>query len=286
MDPIITLTTDFGLQDEYVGVVKGVLLSRAPHARLVDICHQVEPGDIRQAAFLLRAAFPYFPAGTIHMAVVDPGVGTARKLLALQAGGHIFLAPDNGLLTPFFSTAPETTAVYLDCPELYLQPAGTTFHGRDILAPAAAALACGIPLAGLGRKANRDCLEKLAWPTLQIDPIHGTIIGSVLHVDRFGNLTTDIHQRDIAGLTQNPASVQIFYKERHIRGLSTAYGEFPPGAALALIGSRGCLEVAINRDNAARLLGGAVGDPVRVEISGREAAKDFSGLQTNNQQLR
>jgi len=285
MDPIITLTTDFGLLDEYAGVMKGVLLGRAPHARLVDLCHDVEPGNVARAAFLLQSAVPYFPAGTIHLAVVDPGVGTARNLLAMQAGGHIFLAPDNGLLTPFFSLDPGATAIYLDCPELYLHPVGTTFHGRDILAPVAAALACGVPLAGLGKVANRGCLEKLAGAALQIDRIHGTIIGSVLHTDRFGNLTTDIHQRDIAGLTQDPAAVQIFYKEKHIRGLSMAYGEHPPGAALALIGSRGRLELAVNRDNAARLLGGAVGDPVRVQTTGKKGTQDFSGLQTDSQQL-
>lgn len=264
MDPIITLTTDFGLLDEYAGVMKGVLLGRAPHARLVDICHSVEPGNVRQAAFLLRSAAPWFPAATIHLAVVDPGVGTGRRLLALKAGEHFFLAPDNGLLSPFFSADPDATAIYLDCPELYLRPTGTTFHGRDILAPAAAALACGTPLADLGRKAAVERLEKLSWPSLQIDPIHGTIIGSLLHLDHFGNLTTDIHQRDLAALTNDPASIRIFYKDKHISGLSTAYGEQAPGEMLALIGSRGLLELAANRDSAARLLGAAVGDPVRV----------------------
>jgi S-adenosyl-L-methionine hydrolase (adenosine-forming) len=263
MAPIITLTTDFGLQDEYVGVLKGVLLGRAPQASLVDLCHLVEPGDVAQAAFLLKAALPYFPAGTIHLAVVDPGVGTARRLLALRARDHLFVAPDNGLLTPFLDED-NTTTVVLSCPQLCLQPLSSTFHGRDILAPAAAALASGADLASLGRKTAGQDLVRLAWAKLQIDPIHGTISGSVLHIDRFGNLTTDIHRRDLAGLPGEPTAVRIVLKGTEIRGLATTYGERAAGTALALIGSRGFLEVAVNRGNAALLLGAVPGDPVLV----------------------
>lgn len=265
MAPIITLTTDFGLRDEYVGILKGVLLGLAPQARLVDLCHTVEPQNIRQAAMLLHAAAPYFPAATIHLVVVDPGVGTARDLLALHAAGQFFVAPDNGVLTPFLTATASPCAVRLDCPELYLSPLSTTFHGRDILAPVAAALANSTPLSRLGREVERNSLEKLDWPKLHIDPIHGKINGSVLHIDHFGNLITDIRQSDLDGLTRDPDAVHILYKEKHIRGLSTAYGDHGPGELLALTGSRGCLELAANRGNAASLLGAAIGDPVRVE---------------------
>ncbi len=264
MPPIITLTTDFGLQDEYVGVTKGVMAGLAPQARLIDLCHNIRAQDIRQGAFILQAAAPYFPKETIHLAIVDPGVGANRQLLAVRAMGQVFLGPDNGILTPFLHDQLFEEAICIDCPQLYLAPLSATFHGRDILAPVAAALANGAGLSRLGTRALKENLIKLASPTLQIDRIHGNIAGSVIHIDHFGNLTTNIHQGDLAGLTADPASLQIFHKKQQVTGLASAYATVPDGQVLALIGSRGYLELAVTRGNAVRILGAEVDDPVRV----------------------
>jgi hypothetical protein len=262
--PIITLTTDFGLEDEYVGVTKGVILGLAPQVQIIDLCHTIRPRDIRQASFILQAAAPFFPKETIHLAVVDPGVGTNRQLLAVRAMGQVFLGPDNGILTPFLQDQLFEEAIFLDCPHLYRRPLSATFHGRDILAPVAAALTNGAGLSRLGPPALKENLIKLASPTLQIDRIHGNIAGSVIHIDHFGNLTTNIHQRDLAGLTADPASIQIFHKQQQVTGLASSYASLPNGRVLALIGSRGYLELAASNGNAALLLRAAVDDPVRV----------------------
>jgi len=264
MPATITLTTDFGLEDEYVGVLKGVILGLAPQARLVDLCHTIRPQDIRQAAFILQAAAPYFPKGTIHLAIVDPGVGTDRQLLAVRAMDQFFLGPDNGILSPFLHDPLFAEAIYINCPERYLAPLSATFHGRDILAPIAVALANGVGLSHLGARSFKENLIKLASPALQIDRIHGNIAGSVIHIDHFGNLTTNIHQRDLAGLTADPASIQIFHKQQQVTGLTSAYAAGPSGQVQALIGSRGYLELAVTNGNAARILEAGVDDPVRV----------------------
>lgn len=264
MPPTISLTTDFGLQDEYVGVVKGVLATLAPQAQVIDLCHTIQPQNIRQGAFILQAATPYFPAGTIHLAVVDPGVGTRRKLLIVQASGHYFVAPDNGLLTYFLAEPRFQSAIFIDCPDLYLQPLSATFHGRDILAPVAAALANGAALSSLGVPALKENLTKLVSPALQIDRIRGNMAWSVIHIDRFGNLTTNIHQRDLAVLADDPTSIQIFHKNQQVPGLASAYASRADNQVLALIGSRGYLELAAAKGNAAEILGAEVGDPVQV----------------------
>ena len=264
MRPIITLTTDFGLEDEYAGVLKGVILGLAPQAHLIDLCHTIRAQDIRQAAFILQASAPYFPKGTIHLAVVDPGVGTNRQLLGVRAMGQIFLGPDNGILSAFLHDPLFEDAFVLDCPERYLSPLSNTFHGRDMLAPIAAALANGVELSSLGPQALKEKLTKLASPTLQIDRIHGNIAGSVIHIDHFGNLTTNIHQRDLAGLTTDPTSIQIFHKQQQVTGLASTYATVADGQALALIGSRGYLELAVVNGNAAQVFGAEVDDPVRV----------------------
>ena len=264
MPPIITLTTDFGLEDEYAGVIHGVLTTLAPQAHLIDLCHHIRPQDIRQGAFILQAAAPYFPKETIHLAIVDPGVGTPRHLLAVRAMGQIFLGPDNGILTPFLHDQLFEEAIFIDCPQLYLAPLSATFHGRDILAPVGAALANGAGLSSLGIPAFKENLTKLVSPTLHIDRIHGTIAGAVIHIDHFGNLTTNIHQRDLAGLAADPASLQIVHGKQQVTGLTSAYASLPDGQVLALIGSRGYLELAVAKGNAALILGTEVDDPVWV----------------------
>ena len=266
LSPIITLTTDFGHADEYVGVLKGVVLSRSPQARLVDLCHTIPPQDVAQAALLLGAAAPFFPPGTIHLAVVDPGVGTSRRLIATRANGQMLVGPDNGIFSAFLTAFPIEEVVVIDCPQHYLSPVSATFHGRDILAPVAAALANGIPLATIGPRVVPETLVKVIQPELQIDSIHGNMTGAIIHQDHFGNLTTNIHQRDITRLGANPASLRVFLGSHRIDGLSTTYGTSRPGALLALIGSRGFLELAQCMGNAAQFTGAAVGDRVGLVI--------------------
>jgi S-adenosylmethionine hydrolase len=269
MPPIITLTTDFGLTDEYVGVMKGVILGRAPAATLVDICHNIEAQDVEQAAFIIQAATPYFPPNTIHLVVVDPGVGTDRPLIALRAMDQYFVAPDNGVLTPFFRNDFFKEAIYIDCPQFYLTPPSNTFHGRDILAPVASALANNISFQDLGKPTIKQELKKLSLPELQIDVIHGTISGEVIQTDHFGNLTTNIHQRDIDRLSTNQANIEIFIRQKKISGLTSTYGTRLHGNVHGLIGSRGFLEIAAPQGNAAQLLNVEKNEPIQVAKKGK-----------------
>ena len=264
MPPIITLTTDFGLSDEYVGVMKGVILVRTPTATLVDICHNIKAQDIKQAAFTIEAAARYFPAETIHLVVVDPEVGTDRHILALQAMGQYFVAPDNGVLTPFLTDDLFEEAIYIDCPQFYLTSLSNTFHGRDIMAPVAAALANNISFQDLGKPVIKQELKKLSPLELQIEPIHGNISGVVIQIDHFGNLTTNIHQRDIDRLSLKSADIEIFIKQKKIVGLASAYGTNPSGSIRGVIGSRGFLEIAAPQQDAAKLLNAQINDQVQV----------------------
>ena len=242
---LITLLTDFGLADSYVAEVKGVLLSRAPSAILVDVTHQVPPGDVRAGQFLLARAWHRFPAGTVHLAVVDPGVGTARRALAAAAGGHLFVAPDNGLLS------------FLERPKFVSLPvaadAAPTFHGRDVFAPAAAALAAGARLEDLGSSVSDATHAPL--PTPHHD---GTaVMGEVLYVDRFGTLISNI-----AGTDVEPG-VRIRIAGTDVGALRRTFGDAERGTLVALVGSGGTLEVAVRDGSAARLLGVGVGAEVR-----------------------
>lgn len=264
MASIITLTTDFGLADEYVAVMKGVILARTPAARLVDISHQIRPQDVAQAAFTLAAAVPYFPEGSVHLAVVDPGVGSSRRIVALRAMNRFFVGPDNGIFSPFLVDDHFEACVVVDCPSFYCEPVSNTFHGRDIMAPVAAALARGIPLADIGPTVFKADLKKLVSSQLQIDPISGNITGAVVQIDQFGNLTTNIHQRDIARLTNQPDKIKLFIKTTTISGLADCYEDAEDRGLIALIGSRGFLEIAANRGNAAAMLAVAIHEPVQV----------------------
>ncbi len=262
--PVITLTTDFGLQDEYVGVMKGVILNRCPTATVIDLTHEIRPQDVQHGAFILEAAVPYFPRGTIHVVVVDPGVGTERDLLLLRGQDQFFLGPDNGVLSSFLDQNTAGDAYLIDCPEHYLSPVSNTFHGRDILAPVAAALANGVSPQKLGNKVIKTNLKKLAPSQLQIDSIHGNITGLVCRVDHFGNLTTNIQQKDVAQLGVLPEDLLIEIAGQQITGLAQTYGDSAPGTLTALFGSRHYLEVAIPQGNASDVLQTKVGDPVTV----------------------
>lgn len=268
MERLITLTTDFGLADEYAGVMKGVILSRFPTARIVDLTHQVPPQDLRRTAYLIEAARPYFPAGTLHVLVVDPGVGTARRLVLVAAAGQLFLAPDNGILTLPVQAGFES-AYEVECRELYLETVSTTFHGRDILAPVAAELAKGMDPATVGRSLTSDELVVLPLTSAVIDPTGPTVAGEVVSVDHFGNLLTNISHEDIrkAGGPPVPSGMLIRVRKADIVGVAASYGTAAAGELLALFNSRGLLEIAVNQGSAAGRLGVGSGEPVIVTFS-------------------
>ena len=243
--PIITLLTDFGLSDSYVAEVKGVLLSRAPSTVLVDVTHQVGPGDVRAGQYLLARTWRRFAAGTVHLAVVDPGVGTARRALAALAGGHFFVAPDNGILS------------FLESPRFVSLPipsdAAPTFHGRDVFAPAAAALASGTRIEDLGSPITDATHTPL--PTPHHD---GTaVMGEVLYVDRFGTLISNIPGPDVE------PGVRIRVAGTDVGSLRRTFGDVERGTLVALVGSGGTVEIAVRDGSAARLLGVGVGAEVR-----------------------
>ena len=270
---LLTLLTDFGAADWYVAAVRGTVLRLAPGTQLVDISHEVPPGDVETAAFLLAAAAPCFPEGTIHLAVVDPGVGSGRRILAvatpamdLSGTGRrppaLFLAPDNGLLTPFLT--PDAQVRALDRPDLDLPAPGRTFHGRDRFAPAAAALLRGEPFASLGPAVA----DPVALPSPPPRRDGDLLLGRVVHVDRYGNLVTDI---PAAWLPDGPLRAEVGGHAATLR--VSHYREIPPGAAGVLTGSLGTLELSLDGADLARSWQVKRGAEVRVTLGPRPAGR-------------
>lgn len=259
--PIITLTTDFGLQDAYVGAMKGVILSIAPGATIVDITHCIPPQAVAQAAFILAAAAPYFPTGTVHVVVVDPGVGGQRRPIAVQTAQAVFVAPDNGVLTPILQSGASggspMAVIHLTRREYWLPQVSHTFHGRDIFAPVAAYLARGVPITSLGEPISDPVVLDLPQPRRMPD---GSLEGQVVYVDQFGNLVTNIPAEWLDRAVQWRIEVAGHTVER----LSATYSDVPSGHLLALIGSVGALELAVREGSAARALGVSIGEPVSV----------------------
>lgn len=274
--PIVTLLTDFGENDSYVGAMKGVLLSILPDARLVDISHQVGPQDVQQAAGIISAIYKYYPPHTVHLIVVDPGVGTTRRPIAVQTDRGRFVAPDNGVLTHVLRKASSWQAVALENSDYWLPEPSQTFHGRDIFSPVAAHLASGVSLSDLG-----PSIDDLV--TIQIPPlarVPGGVKGEVVRIDHFGNVLTNIQSLtwvDDTTLEFKPpderltlpepisftaSSARVTFSWRTLDGLQRTYGEAPSGDTLALVGSSGELEVSVNQGNAADKLAIQVGDPV------------------------
>jgi len=257
----ITFLTDFGTADAYVGAMKGAALSVNPDACLVDISHDVPPHDVAWAARLLAWAYPYFPQGTVHVAVVDPGVGGGRRILAAGARGHLFIAPDNGLLTLVLAGAEPRRIVSVANSRFFRQPMSATFHGRDIFAPVAAHLTLGVGLDTLGPAvADPVRLENTAARRTG----DGAIEGQVIHADRFGNLVTNIAEGDLDALDRPRGELCVEIAGRRIRGLAASYAQAPRGALLALVGSTGLLEVSANCGSARDILKVARGERVRV----------------------
>jgi len=261
---LVTLTTDFGLRDAYVAEMKGVMLGIAEAAHrslaLVDVTHDVERHDITEGALALEAAAPFFPAGTVHLAVVDPGVGTARRGLALAARNHVFIGPDNGLFTPFLENG-DWRAFELAETGYRLPVVSRTFHGRDIFAPAAAHVASGLDPARLG-PAIRDPV-RLPWP--EVRAVAGAVAGAVVHADRFGNLITSIHARTLEPIDRD---LVIRVGGQEVPLVST-YGDLSVGRPGALLGSSGRLEIAVREGSAATLLRARRGTAVVVSRTSR-----------------
>jgi hypothetical protein len=259
MARIITLTTDFGVGSPYVAAMKGVLLSINPAATLVDITHAIRPQDIRGAALVLAETTPWFPDETIHLAVVDPGVGTARKIIYARIGRHDFVAPDNGLLSRLALGTRPSTIITVTEARFWLPAVSATFHGRDMMAPVAARLSLGLEPSRLG-PAQRG-LHELEWPEAGVT--EKKIQGAVQSIDSFGNLITNIPADALVNVPRGEV-VTIVCDEHETRGIFTAYAEQPPMTLIALVGSSGNLELAIVDDSAAIMLGVAVGTPVTV----------------------
>jgi S-adenosylmethionine hydrolase len=260
---IIALTTDFGILDPYVGMMKAVILSRAPAVCIVDVTHGVPPQDVRVGAFWLARSAAYFPAGTVHVAVVDPGVGSARRLLVAEARGQCFLAPDNGLLSGVLDDA--ASVFELDGERFALPRASHTFHGRDVLAPAAAAIANGLAAEEAGRRAVRDWV-RLPPAVIERSADGRRIEAEVLFVDRFGNAVLNLAASD---LEPDPASWRAKLAGAEVPFART-YAQVPAGGAVLLVDSFDALEIAVNGGDAAARFGLARGARVTLENRGEK----------------
>ena len=260
MAQIITLTTDFGLEDEYVGVMKGVILSRAPGARIVDLTHGIKAQDVRQAAFVIHSASQYFSEGTVHTVVVDPGVGGQRKIILLTAGNQLFLAPDNGVLSLVHQRDSCIYEVTND--SFFLPSVSRTFHGRDIFAPLAAALANGLDPAEVGPRLTDKEITLL--PLSEVRITERKVAGSVIAIDHFGNLITNIHRSTLPGDYSGDLSRFSVKIGTRVAGVRACYADVSEGGLLSLFGSRDYLEIVVNRGNAAMFLESSIDDEVVV----------------------
>ena len=257
--PVIALLTDFGTRDHYAGAMRGVVLGICPEATLADITHDIGPQDVLGGAIELAAAFRFFPTGTVFLAVVDPGVGSARRAIAAAAGDYTFVAPDNGLLTVVFQETPPAQIVELTERQYALPTVSRTFEGRDRFAPAAAWLAKGLNLRDLG--APLDSWQRLVIPEPAIEG--DQLGGEVLHVDRFGNLVTNITRRQLESFAGGQV-IRVAIGQRRIEGVVGSYSEVGTGSTCALYGSSDRLEIAVNGGSAADQLGLGRGGPVLV----------------------
>jgi S-adenosylmethionine hydrolase len=277
MSAIVTLTTDFGLSDAYVAAMKGVILGINPGVRLVDICHTVKPRNIARAAFILGTAYPFFPGGTVHLVVVDPGVGSKRRSVILKTSSAFFVAPDNGVLSYIVEQSspgsdmgdtdslPERQlgsgleAIAITRSQFWRSPVSPTFHGRDIFAPVAAHLSLGQPPSDFGEPITSLKTLTIARPQRKPD---GSLVGNILHSDTFGNLVTSIRCRDVLPVT---GTLVTEVGGRIISGLVNTYAEGE--GLMALLGSSGYLEVSLRDGSARDLLGADVGDEVRISLT-------------------
>jgi S-adenosylmethionine hydrolase len=267
--PIITLTTDFGTNDHFVGVVKGVILDIAPEAEIVDICHSVQAFDVLDGALTISQAYSYFPTRTVHVVVVDPGVGTARRPILASSDKHHFVAPDNGVLSLVYAREERMHVRHITSEHYFLQPVSNTFHARDIFAPVAAYLAKEVDTLKFGEEIE-DYVRFAAPKPKAVDA--NRLRGVILKVDKFGNLVTNITKQDAPFLFAADAEgFKIIVGSREITEIHNAYAEGAPGEVFGVLGSMGFLEIATNRGAAAQLTGAGKGTDVSV-IRGEAAA--------------
>lgn len=263
--PIVTLLTDFGLQDPFVGIMKGVILGICPEATLVDLCHETAAYDVASGSFLLHSAVRFFPAGTIHVAVVDPGVGGERRQILAHIDDQFFVAPDNGLLSYPMSSGAVRAIRAIVAREYLLQPVSATFHGRDVFAPVAGHLARGVPPDRFGPEIS-DVVH-LAMPRPRVEP-SGRLTGQVVWIDRFGNCVTNITGDDLEHFaTGVGGNIRVVLDGRPLGGIVRFFGEAGPGGRGAVIGSTGHLELFSHQDNLARQWGIASGASVCLEAA-------------------
>lgn len=266
--PVVTLTTDFGLRDHYVAAMKGVILTLCPEAQIIDISHMITRHDVREAAYVLSQASPHFPEGTIHVVVVDPGVGTPRRRLVIKGRRGYFVGPDNGVLMPAAQGEGIVQIVEVVNREMMLASISSTFEGRDVFAPIAAHLANGVDLTRLGPELGNPV--ELSWGTFEVAAFR--VAGQVLHIDGFGNIITNVPSSSVESWQQGTTlRARIESREEHLV-LSRSYGDVPEGVPLAVPGSGGFLEIAVNRGSAGELFDARVGSRVEVEL--QEVNKD------------
>jgi S-adenosylmethionine hydrolase len=260
--PIITLTTDYGLADHLVAAMKGVILKVNPDAHIVDLCHNVMPFDILDGALTIGNAYRYYPPKTVHMVVVDPGVGSQRRPIMVSGDQHYFVAPDNGVLSVVYEREEKVTVRHITAEHYFHHPVSNTFHGRDIFAPAAAWLTKNWASASFGEE-----IADFVRFTLPKPKTAGNVIkGVVLRVDNFGNLVTNLTPADVPTMLTEGAKFKIAVNSREIDKLSQHYAQGAPGEVLALIGSSGYLEISVNKGNAAKALGAQRGTEVSIQL--------------------
>jgi len=263
---IITLLTDFGTEDAYVGVMKGAILSINPSAVVVDVCHYIDPQDVIETAYLIKSSYRYFPKGTIHIIVVDPGVGGPRSIVAVELSDHIFLAPDNGVLTLLMDEGEADTIVRVENTHYFLDSISQTFHGRDIFAPVGAHISRGVPIEELGPHLAMQDIIRPGIPKPYLSD-KDELIGTIISIDRFGNCISNINEDCFDKFVKNGSEKRLEIKigKTVINSLSRTYTGVGSGCPLAIIGSFGYLEIAMNCDNASRQLNVEKGDTITLK---------------------
>jgi hypothetical protein len=257
---VITLTTDFGFQDPFVGIIKGVIAAINPQAQVIDLTHGVPPQNVMAGALVLQHSVRYFAAGTIHVVVVDPGVGSARKPILIEYADACLIGPDNGVLSLALESKPPDRIIELTNTDFHLQHISKTFHGRDIFAPVAAHLSLGVPPSEFGKPL--DTLVNLSMP--QIVRGENRLDGEIIYADSFGNLFTNIRERDLTGLPKE--GLQVGLAGLQLGGLVTSYADASAGEFACLFNSWGLLELSINRGNVRQRTGAKIGDKVKVTV--------------------
>jgi S-adenosylmethionine hydrolase len=262
-DPIITLTTDYGTQDHLVGAIKGVILNINPAAIIVDINHHVTPFDVLDGALSIAAAYTYFPPRTIHVVVVDPGVGTQRRPILAIGAQHYFIAPDNGVLSLVYEKEPNVAVRHITAEHYFLSPVSSTFHGRDIFAPVAAWLSKAWQTASFGEDITDYVRFSLPKPKASGSQLQGV----VLRVDRFGNLMTNLTLQDLPQAMVAAGKIKLRVGDQEIQRLAQTYAQGASGECFAILGSSGFLEISLNKGNAARTLGVQRGAEVTFDLA-------------------